>query len=75
MSQIRIRTPRGGFVPLDQVAERSRGQAPTSITREDGIRSINVRADLAPGVPSSREVLTDIENTFFTDLHEKYPGL
>ncbi len=75
VANIRIRTPQGGFVPLEQVAERSRGQAPTSITREDGIRSINVRADLAPGVPSSREVLTDIENTLFPMLVEKYPGL
>lgn len=75
VSTIRIRTPRGGFVPLEQVAQRSRGQAPTSITREDGIRSINVRADLAPGVPSSREVLTDIENTLFPALKEKYPDL
>ena len=75
VSKIRIRTPRGGFVPVDQVAERSRGQAPTSITREDGLRSINVRADLAPGVPSSREVLTDVENTLFPALKEKYPGL
>ena len=75
VSNIRIRTPRGGFVPLEQIAKRSRGQAPTSITREDGIRSINVRADLAPGVPSSREVLTDIEQTLFPALKEKYPGL
>lgn len=75
VSSIRIRTPRGGFVPLEQVAKRSRGQAPTSITREDGIRSINVRADLAPGVASSRDVLTDIENTLFPELKAKYPGL
>ena len=70
VSNIRIRTPRGGFVPLEQIAQRSRGQAPTSITREDGIRSINVRADLAPGVPSSREVLTDVEQTLFPALKE-----
>ncbi len=75
VASIRIRTPQGGFVPLDQVATRSRGQAPTSITREDGIRSINVRADLAPGVPSSREVLTDIQESLFPMLQEKYPGL
>ncbi len=75
VSSIRVRTPQGGFVPLEQVAKRSRGQAPTSITREDGVRSINVRADLAPGVASSREVLTDIENTLFPALKEKYPEL
>jgi multidrug efflux pump subunit AcrB len=75
VADIRIRTPRGGFVPLEQVAERSRGQAPTSITREDGIRSINVRADLAPGVPSSRDVLADIQTSLFPMLQEKYPGL
>ena len=75
VASIRIRTPQGGFVPLNQIAERTRGQAPTSITREDGLRSINVRADLAPGVPSSREVLTDVEGTLFPMLLDKYPGL
>ena len=30
---------------------------------------------MAPGVPSSREVLTDIEQTLFPALKEKYPGL
>ena len=75
VSNIRIRTPQGGFVPLEQVASRKRGQAPTSITREDGLRSINVRADLAPGVASSRDVLTSVQGTVFAELVEKYPGL
>ena len=75
IDNVRIRIPMGGYVPLEQVAQRSRGQAPTSITREDGIRSINVRADLAPGVPSSRDVLTDLQESVFPELQAKYPGV
>lgn len=75
VSDVKIKTMQGGYVPLEQVAERKRGQAPTSITREEGIRSINVRADLAPGVKSSREVLTDISASVFPELVAKYPNL
>ena len=75
ISAIRIRTPRGGFVPLEEVVFIERGKAPTSINREDGVRNINVRAELAPGVTSSREVITNLGESVFPMLQEKYPGL
>ena len=75
ISSLKIRTSRGGFVPIEEVVSVKRGQAPTTITREDGVRMISVKAYLAPGVKSSREVLSDLEENIFPELKKKYSGL
>ncbi|MEL6346301.1 MAG: efflux RND transporter permease subunit [Myxococcota bacterium] len=75
IEQLRIRTPGGGFVPLDYVAETERGQAPTQIKREEGRRVVNVSAELAPGVVSPSETIKGLEETVFPALREKYPRL
>ena len=75
LEELRIRTPGGGHVPFDYVAEFDRGRAPTSIYREDGIRAINVSASLAPGAKSSREVLETLKEDEFPALLRRYPGL
>ena len=73
--QLRVRTPGGGFVPLSYVAEFERNQAPTSINREEGRRTINVSAELGSGVVSPAETISSLEETVFPDLREKYPSL
>ncbi|TPV95578.1 MAG: efflux RND transporter permease subunit [Myxococcales bacterium FL481] len=75
LAQIMVRTPRGGHVPLGEVAAFDRGRAATAIRREDGRRSITVSAELAEGVPSPRPVLTDLQANVFEDLRQSYPGL
>jgi len=75
LSLIRIRTPVGGYVPLEQIADFTRGRSPTSISREAGLRLVNVRADLAQGVSSSREILSDLQKNVFPRIMEKYEGL
>jgi multidrug efflux pump subunit AcrB len=75
LGMLRIRTPGGGHVPLEYVAEAERGSAPTSIKREDGARIVNVRAELAAGVRSSTEVVTSLSEVEFARLEAKYPGL
>ncbi|MEC7985017.1 MAG: efflux RND transporter permease subunit [Myxococcota bacterium] len=72
---VRIRTPQGGFVPLGELVVFERGVSPTTITREGGNRIVNVKAGLAPGVRSSREVLTAIQSKDFTELRAKYPDV
>ena len=37
LQQLRIRTPRGAMVPLEDVVDIKRGKAPTSIKREAGL--------------------------------------
>jgi multidrug efflux pump subunit AcrB len=75
LSLMRIRTPSGGYVPLEQVASFTRGRSPTTISREAGLRLVNVRADLAQGVASSREILSDLQQNVFPSLMQKYEGL
>jgi multidrug efflux pump subunit AcrB len=75
ISSLKIRTPRGGFVPIEELVTVTRGQAPTTITREDGVRMISVKAYLASGVKSNREVLDDLNASVFPALKEKYSGL
>jgi multidrug efflux pump subunit AcrB len=75
LDTLMIRTPRGGEVPLHYVADLERGRAATAIYREDGQRTITVGAELAPGVQSSREVISDLQANVFPTLAEAHPGL
>lgn len=75
LDQLMIRTPRGGNVPLEYVADYDRGQAATAIHREDGARTITVSAELAAGVASPRPILEDLQEHTFAKLREQYPGL
>ncbi len=75
LEQMLIRTPRGADVPLEQVASIERDRAPTAVDREKGRRTVNVSAELAPDVESSREVLASLRTTVLPELEERYPGL
>lgn len=75
LEQLQIRTPTGGFVPLGYVADFERDRAATAIYREDGSRKINVKANLAEGVESSRETLASLQDEVFPALKEQYPSL
>ena len=73
LENLMIRTPGGAFAPLREVAEVTRNRAPTEIVREDGRRTVNVKAELAPGVKSNQEVLKSVTTT---DVPAgRYPGL
>ena len=75
LEQLRIRTPQGGFVPLEQVALLTPDRSPTDILRENGKRVINVTAMLSEGVPSNQAVVTDLNDNVFDKLKADYPGL
>jgi multidrug efflux pump subunit AcrB len=70
-----IRTPAGGQVPLKYVAEASRNISFTAITREEGKRTVNVAAELAPGVPSPDQVLGKLKDRILPELLKKHAGL
>ncbi|MBK9645582.1 MAG: efflux RND transporter permease subunit [Deltaproteobacteria bacterium] len=74
IEQLQVRTAAGGGVPIGAVASVTRGQAPTVIRREDGRRVVSVSGELAPGVPSSQEVVAAVKAQL-PALMEKYPGL
>ena len=75
INEVRVRTPQGTFVPLEQLVTFTRNQSPTNISREQGLRKVNVRAELAPGVKSSRETISSLTSKDFVELLEKYPGI
>jgi multidrug efflux pump subunit AcrB len=75
LDRLQIRTPAGAFVPLSSVATFERSRSPTGIRREDGKRIITVSAELAPGVPSSREVIDSLEKDVFPEIRRAHPGL
>lgn len=75
LEQLEIRTAQGGYVPLGHVAEFTRGQAATSITRYNGQRVVNVSSELRQGVKSPQQVLQDLEESYLPGLKERYPDL
>ena len=75
IEQLEVLTPTGGSVPLASVARFERGRSPTEIRREDGARVVTVSAELRPGVTSSREVLTAVNENLLPELVEGFPGL
>jgi multidrug efflux pump subunit AcrB len=75
VEEVLIRTPTGGFAPLGTVAELRRNRAPTSIEREDGQRTVDVKADLAAGVRSSQDVIASLKADVLPALRARHPDL
>lgn len=75
LDMMRILTPASGMVPLSYVAQFERSRAPTSISRENGKRIVNVTAKLASGVPSPRPIIESIQAELIPELKRKYPSM
>lgn len=75
LENLRLRTPEGGYVYLRDVARFERNRAPTVINREEGLRIINVKAELAPGIKSSQPVLDAMNAQVLPQLKQQHPGL
>jgi multidrug efflux pump subunit AcrB len=71
----RIRTPSGGAVPLEQVADVSFGTGPATIRREGGQRVVTVTADTDPNVATGQEVTSQLRSDVLPDLQERYNEL
>ncbi|MEC8191891.1 MAG: efflux RND transporter permease subunit [Myxococcota bacterium] len=70
-----VRTPTGASVTLGDVASFERNRSPTTINREDGKRTVNVKAKLAPHATSSQAVTEAVNAKDIPELIETYPGL
>ena len=70
-----VRTPRGGQVPLGQVASVRFGDSPTTIQRRDGERILTVTADVNTAVTAEGEAADLLERTVLPDLADRNPGL
>ena len=69
-----IITPDGGGAPLYEVAAIERGRADAGITREDGLRVVNVTANVEPRSETNK-VLASVTAEVLPKLKQDFPGL
>ena len=72
---MRIRTPDGGEIPLQQAADISEGRGYSVINRADRKRVTNVTATVDSNKANAQEILADLQKTILAELTADYPGL
>ncbi len=73
ISSLVVRAPGGGEMLLTEAAEIDRGNAYTSISRNEGRRVVSVTADTDPG--RVEDVLSSLREKSLPALVARYPGL
>ncbi len=71
---LQIKTPLGKRLRLDQVAEFESSFSPTSIARQNGIRKVDLSANLAVDVKEPGPVIQSIKEVVIPKIVERYPG-
>lgn len=69
-----LRTPRGGEVPLTEVADIDSGRSRPSILRAEGRRMVPVTAQVRQGV-SPDAVLASVLETAIPEIQAEFPGI
>ncbi len=75
LGQMRIRSPDGGEMPLDQAAFIQQSRGYNTISRVDRKRTVNVQGTVDADKANSSEILADLEATILPRLLADYPGL
>jgi multidrug efflux pump subunit AcrB len=75
LENLKIRTADGKEIPFLQVAKVEQDQGPAVIQRIYGRRAVTVTADVDEAKANAREVLTRLQQGFFSDLKREYPGI
>ncbi|HPG68428.1 MAG TPA: efflux RND transporter permease subunit, partial [Candidatus Hydrogenedentes bacterium] len=75
LNAVRIRTPRGFEVPLRSVADVSYGPGYAGITRTNGLRRIQVDAEVDYARANPTEITNDLQTNCFPGLRAKHPGV
>jgi len=74
LSDFRVRMPDGREIPLASVAEIEYAPGINRINRRERQRTVTVRAELTDP-DSAGEIRRDLQQNFFPELEERYPGL
>ncbi len=74
LASLRVRTPSGGLVPIEHVADLELSTGPSVIRREGGKRVVTVTADVDPGVTSGQQVSDALRSDVLADLSAARPG-
>jgi len=69
-----IRTAKGTYVPLTEIASVKRDRAYTTIDRRNGRRVVQVSADITPRSKAG-EVLSDMKTSVLPELMARYDGI
>ena len=75
ISEYRVRTPAGGYVPIRQVADVSLDYGAPTIVREDGRRMNTVFAEIDLARVTGQQINTQLEADFLPALQEQITGL
>ncbi|MEO1047380.1 MAG: efflux RND transporter permease subunit [Pseudomonadota bacterium] len=75
VNALRVRVPGGGFTSLSAVAEASFTEAPATIRREDGRRTVTISADVNEQAITSTEATQFIETEILPPIIADYPTL
>ena len=63
-----VRTPTGGQIMLDRVAEVSFGTSPTSIRRKNGQRALTITADVDPAIVTGQVASSELEDVIIPPI-------
>jgi multidrug efflux pump subunit AcrB len=75
IEEMRIRTPDGRQVPIEEVADITHGRAYSIINRVDRKRVITVISDIDETQANASVIVADLKANFLPKLMERYPGL
>lgn len=75
VENMHIRSMSGHEVPFASVAKAEARQGFATITRTNRARMVNVVADVDSSVNSPGEIMKSLEQDFFPQLQEAYPGV
>lgn len=75
LDDMRIITPNGERVPFSEIATYNIKRGEESIRHLEGMREIQVNADLADPKGSPTEIVTDIQDNVIPDILSKYPSI
>lgn len=75
LEQIRIRTAKGGTVPLSQVTEIKRHNIQAELTRIDGQRVLTLAAQLDKEKVSPSDIIKAMEEKVFPEINKAFPGV
>ncbi|MEZ4818239.1 MAG: efflux RND transporter permease subunit [Flavobacteriaceae bacterium] len=73
LDDMRIVTPTGQRVPFGEIATYEIKRGDESISHLNGLREIQINADLKDPKGSPTEILADIENNIMPEILSKYP--
>jgi len=75
IEQMRIRTPDGREIPIEEVAEINPGRAYSMVNRVDRKRTITVISDIDETIANASMIVSDLKANFLPILVQRYPGL